>query len=539
MKIQIQTIFVGVLALVVGVVGWIYFAPTQLGGSTSYMIIRGVSMQPSIHAGDLVIVREQSDYPIGAVVAYRDTLSKQTVLHRIVARDGSRYVFKGDANLARDAFQPTKDQMMGQKWILLPYAGTTLEWVQVPTNAALLAIGAIVLAASGGAAKQRKRRPRGGSAAGAPATQRRLNPLLAAPLAVLILSLGLGAVAFSRDKNVQASIPSSYQQSGDFSYSGLAKRGIVYPSGTVSTGQTVFSRLVENLTFTFRYRLKASGSSALFGKAIMSARITSADNQYTRAFTLTQRDFRGSEVTLVGVFPLRRYTNLMEAVQTETQDPTSTYNVAITSSISTKGMVGSRPVNETYSPSLSFLLDAHKLLLDRTNGSVAMHVNKSSAGMVTRANSIDLRIAKPSISTARELSIIGALLALLGLGALVALGVKRRFSDEPEQIERLYGHLLLPVTQLPEFDRIVECDSIDALATLADRYDRAILYHREGGIHTYVLQDEGLAYRYAAFDDALLQPEAYTTPLPAQPIARSAGPGPAGPNRPEPPWSAS
>jgi signal peptidase I len=537
MKIQIHTIFVGVLALVVGVVGWIYFAPTQLGGSTSYMIIRGVSMHPSIHAGDLVIIRKRSDYPIGAVVAYHDTLSKQTVLHRIVARNGSRYVFKGDANLARDAFQPTKGQMMGQKWILLPYAGTALEWVQVPTNAALLAIGAIVLAASGGAAKQRKRRPRGGPAAGAPATQRKLNPLLAAPLAVLILSLGLGAVAFGRDKSVQASISNSYQQSGDFSYSGLAKRGIVYPSGTVSTGQTVFSRLVKNLAFTFRYRLNGGGSPALSGKAIMSARITSADNQYTRSFTLAQRSFEGPRVALVGVFPLRRYTNLMEAVQTETQDPSSTYNVAITSLISIKGIVGSRSINETYSPSLNFLLDAHKLLLDRTNGAVSTHVSKSSAGTVTRANSVDLRVARPSVSTARELSIIGALLALLGLGALVALGVKRRFSDEPEQIERLYGHLLLPVTQLPEFDRIVECDSIDALATLADRYDRAILYHREGGIHTYVLQDEGLAYRYSAFDDALLRPEAYTTSLPPQPMARDAGPGQAGPYRPEPPRS--
>ena len=527
MKIRIQTIFVGVLALVVGVVGWIYFAPTQLGGSTSYMIIRGVSMQPSIHAGDLVIVRKQSDYPVGAVVAYRNTLDKQTVLHRVVARDGSRYVFKGDANLARDAFQPTESGLMGEKWIQLPYAGTALEWVQVPTNAALLAIGAIVLAASGGAATQkRKRRPRGGAAAGAPSTQRRLNPLLAAPLAVLIVSLGLGAVAFGRDKSVQTSIPNSFQQSGDFSYFGLANRGIVYPSGTVSTGQTVFTRLVENLAFTFRYRLNASGSPALSGKALMNASITSADNQYTRSFTLAQRSFEGPQVTLVGVFPLRRYTKLMEAVQNETQDPTSTYNVAITSSISVKGMVGARRVNETYSPSLSFLLDAHKLLLDRTNGAVSTHVSKSSAGTVESTNNIDLRIAKPSVSTARELSIIGVLLAILGLGALVALGVKRRFSDEPEQIARLYGHVLLPVTQLPEFDRIVECDSIDALATLADRYDRAILYHREGGIHTYVLQDEGLAYRYSAFDNALLQPDAYAASLPAKAETRAAGPGP-------------
>jgi len=526
MTIKIQTIVLSALALALAGAAWIFFAPTQIGGSTSYMIIRGVSMNPSIHSGDLVIVRERSSYPVRGVVAYHDTLDKQTVLHRIIAIKGDHYTFKGDNNPKPDPFQPTKAQLIGEKWIQIPYAGRALEWAQVPVNAAILAMAAILLAASGGAATQRRRRKRTSPAVRtATSLAPKLSPLYAIPAAFLVLSLALGAVAFSRAENEQISVPTGYQQSGDFSYSGSATRGVVYPSGTVTTGQTVFSRLVKEVVFNFQYRLKADESAALTGQASLSASLTSSDNHYTRTFTLAKRSFTGQEVTLTGVFPLRQYTNLLDQVQTETQDPTSTYSVVITPTIVVKGMVGNNSVNERFAPSLDFLLDTHKLLLDRSGGSVAMHVSKSSSGTstATRANVVDLRVAKPSVSTARILSIAGLVLALLSLIVVIAIGVKRHHDDEPERIEREYGHLLLPVSELPRFDRIVECDSIDALAALAERYDRAILYRREGGIHTYVLQDEGLAYRYSAFNEALLRPESYLSPAPDR-VAEASAP---------------
>lgn len=515
MTIKIQTIALSALALALAALAWFFFAPTQIGGSTSYMIIRGISMNPSIHSGDLVIVRERSSYPLDAVVAYRDTLDKQNVLHRIIAIKGDRYTFKGDNNPKSDPYQPTKADLIGEKWIQIPYAGRALEWIQVPINAAILAFAAILLAAGGAATKHRRGRKSGQSRRATTSFTPGLSPLYAIPAALLALSLALGAVAFSRAKSEQVSVPSGYQQSGDFSYSGSAKPGVVYPNGTVTTGQTVFSRLVENVTFNFDYRLKTEQSTALSGQATLGASLTSSDNHYTRSFTLAKRSFTGNEITLTGVFPLRQYTNLLDKVQAETQDPTSTYNVVITPTIVVKGMVGTNRVSERFAPSLDFLLDTHKLLLDRSGGSVAMHVSKSISGTSTasRMNSVDLRVAEPTVATARIISIAGLVLALLSLIVVIAIGIQRHRGDESEQIERQFGHLLLPVSELPSFDRIVECDSIDALATLAERYDRAILYRREGRIHTYVLQDEGLAYRYSAFSDALLRPESY---LPAE-----------------------
>ena len=74
-------------------VAWHFFAPSNIGGSTRYVVTSGVSMQPHFHTGDLAITRPASTYRVGDVVAYHSTLLHVTVLHRIIARHGNRYVF--------------------------------------------------------------------------------------------------------------------------------------------------------------------------------------------------------------------------------------------------------------------------------------------------------------------------------------------------------------------------------------------------------------------------------------------------------------
>jgi signal peptidase len=49
------------------------FAPTTVGGVTSYVIVSGSSMEPTFSEGDLVVVREGS-YEIGDVVAFETAM---------------------------------------------------------------------------------------------------------------------------------------------------------------------------------------------------------------------------------------------------------------------------------------------------------------------------------------------------------------------------------------------------------------------------------------------------------------------------------
>ena len=148
-----------------GRAAWFLFAPTALGGSTSYVVTDGVSMEPRFHSGDLALVRGESDYRVGQIVAYHNRQLGTVVLHRIIAREGSRYVFKGDNNNFTDFEHPTRSQLIGALWIHLPGAGRTLDSIRSPALIAVLfAFGTLM---AGGASfatrRRRRRRERSGS----------------------------------------------------------------------------------------------------------------------------------------------------------------------------------------------------------------------------------------------------------------------------------------------------------------------------------------------------------------------------------------
>lgn len=104
----------------VAVVAWNLIAPTQLGGQVSYVNIRGISMEPTLETGDLLVMRQQSAYSIGQVVAFRSDMGGAVVVHRIVATDGDRYLLKGDNNTFLDRYTPTADEILGAEVLMIP-----------------------------------------------------------------------------------------------------------------------------------------------------------------------------------------------------------------------------------------------------------------------------------------------------------------------------------------------------------------------------------------------------------------------------------
>ncbi|MGZ8606940.1 MAG: signal peptidase I, partial [Actinomycetota bacterium] len=127
-----RTVAIGVCAALL-IVAWYYLAPQQLGGRTTYVTTAGISMEPVLHAGDLVIVREEPrGYQVGDVVAYRNAEVDQVVLHRIVALDSSRFVLKGDANTWIDSYRPVEGELLGEMTLRLPGLGGRIGAVRSP-----------------------------------------------------------------------------------------------------------------------------------------------------------------------------------------------------------------------------------------------------------------------------------------------------------------------------------------------------------------------------------------------------------------------
>src|SRR4051812_17390279 len=71
-------------------------------GRVHYVVTSGVSMQPTYHENDLVLVQDEDTYSVGDIVAYRSVEKGMIVLHRIVGGDPSAWTIQGDNNQSTD-----------------------------------------------------------------------------------------------------------------------------------------------------------------------------------------------------------------------------------------------------------------------------------------------------------------------------------------------------------------------------------------------------------------------------------------------------
>ncbi len=58
-------------------------------------MINGISMEPNYHTGDLVLVRQASDYQVGDMVTYHDAQMNANIIHRIIGIKGDHFILQG------------------------------------------------------------------------------------------------------------------------------------------------------------------------------------------------------------------------------------------------------------------------------------------------------------------------------------------------------------------------------------------------------------------------------------------------------------
>jgi signal peptidase I len=118
--------------------------PQRFGGSMTYDITHGTSMQPTFRTGDLAVLRKAGSYHVGEVAAYRSPTLHTTVMHRIKTQTAKGYTFQGDNNNVVDPDVVTDKQLLGKLVVRVPKVGLGLSWLLKPINL-LLAIGALFL----------------------------------------------------------------------------------------------------------------------------------------------------------------------------------------------------------------------------------------------------------------------------------------------------------------------------------------------------------------------------------------------------------
>ncbi|MEI7745853.1 MAG: signal peptidase I [Chloroflexota bacterium] len=123
---------------------FVVFRPVALGGFTSFTFVNGVSMEPTLHTGDLAIVIPQATYAVGDIISFRPAVGAQgAIIHRIVGGDAAAgWVVQGDNKDAPDPMTPHADTIVGKDVVTIPGVGWALETLKNPI--VLGAIGALL-----------------------------------------------------------------------------------------------------------------------------------------------------------------------------------------------------------------------------------------------------------------------------------------------------------------------------------------------------------------------------------------------------------
>ena len=116
---------------------FVLLRPPFLGGPTSYVLVSGTSMEPTLFDGDFVLARRQATYDNGDIAAYRipegEVGAGGLVIHRIIggsAHEG--YVLQGDNRTTPDLWRPKPSDIVGTPLVTIPKAGRLIPYLRSP-----------------------------------------------------------------------------------------------------------------------------------------------------------------------------------------------------------------------------------------------------------------------------------------------------------------------------------------------------------------------------------------------------------------------
>lgn len=489
------SISAGVMLVLVAAI-WIIFAPVQIGGSSSFVIVDGNSMEPYLHKGDLVFVRTAESYAVGDVVTYRHP-EIGPVIHRIIQRDGNQYVFQGDNNDFVDGFHPTDRELIGREWFHIPRVGGYLTWVREPRNLAILVvvIGVIVMSsfARNELDKDREkdadpRRTPALSGAAAPPDPPRAELLEALKILVVVM-IGAGLVAgiaFTRPLRTNHSETLNYDQNGAFAYTALADAGGVYDGDAAVSGEPVFRNVSQTVNLTFEYTLTSRLPSDLSGNAQLIAEVSDTNGWKRTVILAPSTPFAGNTTQTSATLDLDTIQALIDGAEAETDFARPQYTVSIIPQVHISGTLDGQPLEDAFAPALAFVLDDFQLRMATPNESeeVLEPTAKGALVRTTRVgNTMSVFAVKLDVGLTRTiaLTVIGAAAAgALLLGLWLLRGNRRSRRVAPPAVETA----------------AVEVRAWADLLTLSQRYGVPVQSDVRGRYRRHFVQAEQLTWQF-------------------------------------------
>ncbi|MDQ1712063.1 MAG: hypothetical protein QOE45_1513 [Frankiaceae bacterium] len=480
-------------ALLVG--GTLATTAALLFGVVTVVTTSGVSMNPTYHQGDLVIVARADSYSVGQIVAYHDHLHDLVVLHRLIGTDPTGYLFKGDNNASVDAVRPERAELIGRAVWHVPRAGTWLRRLLGPIPLTALAVALLTI---GGTAHRRHRRRRRSISRHASGGGGSVNPLsalspaqrLAAGTTAAVALLGLALAGITWTTPVQRMAPSTPQTSAvmAFSYTATVARTPAYDGTTVRAPQPVFRRVADTVEVGFVYQGPP-------GAVTVNAELATANGWQSTVPLATGVAFSTHGYADTVRLDLSALEARAQAAATATGMPTEQLTVTIVPRVT-------RTDGSTFAPTLRLILTPLQLILADDPKSLTVRDAATAAGTTAVPRTMTLFHRQLTVSAGRTLSVGMLLLSVLAALCLVLLAQWTAPADDSAAIRRRYAKLLLPVHPMPTVAGrpVVDVTAFATLAKLAERHGLLVLHWTRSDVDTFVVQDENTSYRYRTGD---------------------------------------
>ncbi len=489
-------------ALVLFVAGWFVFGPSQFGGPATYVTTFGISMEPTIHRGDLVIAHHTPNPKIGDVVAYHSNTLNVTVLHRIVDQTPEGFATKGDNNSWLDQDHPTAADIKGVEWLHIPQGGIWLRRAMSPQ-----VIGALlfVLIFAGGATATHRRRHRSRrqtmgttphtNHASLDAMAARREQVLKFSVAGLALGGLLLVVGFTQPTHLTTTKPVETKSTTTFAYTATVPPTAAYQGTVVHSPDPVFRKLANIVDVTYDYvgepgtvsaAAELGTSSGWRWNVPLAAATDAPDGKYTGAVKLD----------------LNQLYALAEAGTKAAGVPMDTLSVDVVTT------VDSHAGQQT--PTLAMTLDKDSLQVSSKSGGssgsgsstsgttntdpMVATVTNTHDDTVVVENALKIMGWSIGIDLMRKLGL--ALLAVGALGFLLYTRLPK--GDERDQNVTANRHhgMIVTVTSVAEHHgAVIDVASVDELVKIAKRYALLVLHWTDGLVDVYFVEDENTMYR--------------------------------------------
>jgi signal peptidase I len=485
---------------------WLTLAPVQLGGSKSYVIVAGNSMDPEFQFGDLVIVNRSPHYVIGDVVAYKDPYIGP-VFHRIIAYSGDRFVLQGDNNSWIDPYSPKSDEVIGKFWLCLPGFGEYVRILREPANYAAIVVVFIGITffpkkqPKGPQGKREKRMKKNMRMF----TQReRFYEIVITFGVIALFALIFLIFSFSKPTTIVVEEQAVLNHLGMFEYSAEAVEGL-YDNPVASSGEPIFLSISDTIEVHFAYTLGADELTQVKGIYELVAQIND-DTGWKRTFKLTPvTSFEGNSFTTSGLVYIPHIERVVEYFEKVTGVSRSSLHLSVIPRISVSGMYGTREIDGQFSPRLEFTMSESLIWMtigeDDTEPFTETEV--STIGVpVVEPNTVGFFAWQLRVLTLRILSVLVLLGVFAGGGWYGWKMYQVSERGEYQQIEFYYGSQLVHLVKQPVYEDLMELQDFESLARLAKDYGVKILhvYHKkqhlfflplEEGVFTFKLEEKG------------------------------------------------